>query len=359
MNVRARLADLSRHLDGELLGDPDAVVTRIGPLESAGPETICFIASERYLPLLDASQAGCVIAAPAWRDRAAARGAAIVCADPYLAYAQLSQWWVLQQRAAPKPGVHPQAAVDSSAQIDPTAAIGAFAFVGRGAVIGAQAVLQEHAIVGEGAVVGAGSCLKPRSSLLDDCRIGERCILHPGAVVGGDGFGFAPDEGRWEKIEQLGRVVIGDDCEIGSNTCVDRGALEDTVIGNGVKIDNLVQIAHNVHIGDHTAIAACTGIAGSTRIGRHCTFGGAAMVVGHITIADRVHISGGALVSRSIRKPGVYSGSFPIDDNASWEKNAATLRQLHSLRDRLRAVERGVGKAQDTAQAPATPTPAP
>ncbi|MEO5733599.1 MAG: UDP-3-O-(3-hydroxymyristoyl)glucosamine N-acyltransferase [Rubrivivax sp.] len=347
--MRARLADLSQRLGGELIGDPTSVVSRIGPLESAGPDTLCFISDVRYAALLDTTRAGCVIVPPALRDRAAARGAAIVCSDPHLAYARLSQWWVLQQRAAPVAGVHPLAMVEPGAQIDPTASIGAFAFVGQGAVIGARAVLSAHAMVGAGAAIGSGSWLKPRASLLDDCRIGERCILHPGAVVGGDGFGFAPDDGQWVKIEQLGRVVIGDDTEIGSNTCVDRGALDDTVIGNGVKIDNLVQIAHNVHIGDHTAMAACTGIAGSTRIGRHCTFGGAAMVVGHIAIADHVHISGGALVSRSIRKPGLYSGSFPIDDNASWEKNAATLRQLHSLRNRLRALE------QAPAAAPSAP----
>ena len=159
-------------------------------------------------------------------------------------------------------------------------------------------------------------------------------------MIGGDGFGFAPDAGQWVKIEQLGAVRIGDDVEIGANTCIDRGALDDTVIDDGVKLDNLIQIGHNCHIGAHTAMAGCTGVAGSTRIGRHCTAGGSAMILGHLEIADHVHISAATVVSRSIRQPGQYSGFFPIDDNATWEKNAATLRQLHQLRDRIRALER-------------------
>jgi UDP-3-O-[3-hydroxymyristoyl] glucosamine N-acyltransferase len=172
------------------------------------------------------------------------------------------------------------------------------------------------------------------------CVLGARCIVHSGAVIGADGFGFAPTQGRWEKIEQLGAVRIGDDVEIGANTCIDRGALGDTVISNGVKLDNLIQIGHNVQIGEHSALAGCAGVAGSAIIGKHCTVGGAGMVVGHLELADHVHISAGSMVMRSIKKPGQYTGIFPLDDNAAWEKNAATLRQLHSLRDRLRALEK-------------------
>jgi UDP-3-O-[3-hydroxymyristoyl] glucosamine N-acyltransferase len=176
--------------------------------------------------------------------------------------------------------------------------------------------------------------------LSEGCRIGARGIVHGGAVIGADGFGFAPHEGRWEKIEQLGAVVIGDDVEIGANTCIDRGALDDTVLGHGVKLDNLVQIGHNVRIGDHTAFAGCVGVAGSARIGRHCTAGGGAIILGHLEIVDDVHITAATLITRSIHKPGQYSGAFPFDDNAAWEKNAATLRQLHALRERLRALEK-------------------
>ncbi|MEP6557739.1 MAG: UDP-3-O-(3-hydroxymyristoyl)glucosamine N-acyltransferase, partial [Burkholderiales bacterium] len=188
--------------------------------------------------------------------------------------------------------------------------------------------------------IGAGTQLKSRVTIGEDCVLGQRCIVHPGVVIGSDGFGFAPHAGQWEKIEQLGTVRIGDDVEIGANTCIDRGALDDTIIEDGVKLDNLIQIAHNVHIGRHTAMAACVGVAGSAHIGAHCTFGGAAMIAGHLQIADYVNISPGTLVSRSISKPGTYTGFFPMDDNASWEKNAATLRQLHTLRDRLRKLEK-------------------
>jgi UDP-3-O-[3-hydroxymyristoyl] glucosamine N-acyltransferase len=195
-------------------------------------------------------------------------------------------------------------------------------------------------VVERGASIGAGTVLKSRVSVGENCVIGERCILHPGVVIGADGFGFAPDQGEWIKIEQLGAVRIGNDVEIGANTCIDRGALADTVIEDGVKLDNLIQIAHNVRIGKHTAMAGCVGVAGSANIGAYCTVGGGAGIIGHITIADHVNISSFSLVTRSILKPGHYTGVFPLDDNASWEKNAATLKQLHTLRERIKALEK-------------------
>ena len=170
--------------------------------------------------------------------------------------------------------------------------------------------------------------------------IGERCLLHSGVVIGADGFGFAPNEGTWEKIEQLGSVSIGSDVEIGANTCIDRGALQDTVIEDGVKLDNLIQIGHNVRIGKHTALAGCVGVAGSATIGAHCTIGGGAIVLGHLVLGDHINISAATVVTRSIHKPGHYTGMFPIDDNAEWEKNAASLKQLHRLRERIRMLER-------------------
>jgi UDP-3-O-[3-hydroxymyristoyl] glucosamine N-acyltransferase len=338
--VRVRLGELSERLAGELVGDPDGVVTRIGPLEGADRETISFLSNPRYQAQLAGSAAGCVIVGPGMRQAAAARGAAIVCADPYLAFARLTQWWAAQSRTRPEPGVHPTAVVEAGALIDAAASIGPMAFVGRGARIAAGAVIAAQGHVGAGALVGEGTVLKPRVVLGEGCRIGARGLVHSGAVIGADGFGFAPTEGRWEKIEQLGSAVIGDDVEIGANTCIDRGALGDTVLEDGVKLDNLIQIGHNVHIGAHCAFAGCVGVAGSARIGRHCTAGGGAMILGHLEIVDHVHITAATVVSRSIRKPGQYSGSFPFDDNASWEKNAATLRQLHTLRERLRALER-------------------
>lgn len=342
--MRARLGELAALLGGELVGDAGLEITRIGPLESADASTIGFLANPRYQSQLAATQAGCVIVAPALREAAVARGAALVCDDPYLSFARLTQWWAAQQRRPPAPGVHASAVVEEGAFIDPGASVGAMAFIGRGARIAAGVWIGPQCLVGDGAQVGEGTWLKPRVVLGEACRIGARGIVHSGAVIGADGFGFAPakDEhgGHWEKIEQLGAVAIGDDVEIGANTCIDRGALDDTVLEDGVKLDNLVQIGHNVRIGAHSAFAGCVGVAGSARIGRHCTAGGGAIILGHLEIVDHVHITAATLITRSIHKPGQYSGAFPFDDNASWEKNAATLRQLHALRDRLRALER-------------------
>ena len=335
-----RLGELAQHLGGELRGDADALIHRLGTLETADAQTLSFLANPRYQAQLAATRAGCVIVAPALADLAAARGAALVCADPYHAFARLTQWWAARTRRPAIPGVHPSAVVEEGARVDATASVGPLCFVGRGARIAEGAVLGPQCHVGDGAEVGAGTWLKARVMLSEGCRIGARGIVHGGAVIGADGFGFAPHEGRWEKIEQLGAVVIGDDVEIGANTCIDRGALDDTVLGQGVKLDNLVQIGHNVRIGDHTAFAGCVGVAGSARIGRHCTAGGGAIILGHLEIVDHVHITAATLITRSIHKPGQYSGAFPFDDNASWEKNAATLRQLHALRERLRALEK-------------------
>jgi len=337
--VRARLGDLVAALGGDLIGDPALTVDAIAPLDRAGPSEITFLAQARFLPQLVLTRAACVVVGPDHRQPAAERGAAIITADPYLYFARLTQWWAGRTRPRPAAGIHPSAVIEPGAQVHASAVVGAMAFIGAGAVIGAQATVSAQAFVGAGAVVGEGTWLGPRVVFERGCRIGQRGVIQAGAVVGGDGFGFAPDQGHWVKIEQLGAVRIGDDVEIGANTCVDRGALDDTVIDDGVKLDNLIQIGHNCHIGAHTAMAGCTGVAGSTRIGRHCTAGGSAMILGHLEIADHVHISAATVVSRSIRKPGHYSGFFPIDDNAAWEKNAATLKQLHTLRDRIRALE--------------------
>jgi len=334
-----RLADIVAALGGELHGDPELPIARIASLEHADASSIAFLAHARHIDKLAHTGAGCVIVAAALLDAARARGAAVLTDDPYLYYARLTQWW-RRVEPAPEPGVHPSAVVDGSARIHPSAHIGALVVVGAGAEIGAHAVIGAQSSVGTHARVGAHTRLAERVTLGERCTIGERGVVHSGVVIGADGFGFAPTQGRWEKIEQLGAVRIGDDVEIGANTCIDRGALDDTVIEDGVKLDNLIQVAHNVRIGAHTAIAAMTGIAGSARIGRHCTIGGAAGIVGHVDIADHVHIDAATIISRSIAKPGRYSGVFPFDDNASWEKNAATLRQLYSLRERLRALEK-------------------
>jgi UDP-3-O-[3-hydroxymyristoyl] glucosamine N-acyltransferase len=325
----ATLREIAAQLGGELIGQPDLTIARIAALDSATPDAISFVANPRYRSQLGSTKAGCVIVAPALKEAAAARGAVIVTADPYLAYARLTQWWVARERPRAPAGVHPSAVVDPGAQIDPGASIGPLC------------------VVGAGARIGAGTRLAARVTVGDGCSIGARCVVHSGVVIGADGFGFAPHPGGWEKIEQLGAVRIGDDVEIGANTCIDRGALEDTVIEDGVKLDNLIQIGHNVRVGRNSAMAGCVGIAGSATIGANCTIGGGAIVLGHLTLVDGVHISAASVVMRSIRQPGTYSGVFPIDDNAAWEKNAATLRQLHTLRERIRALEQALPPRQE------------
>jgi UDP-3-O-[3-hydroxymyristoyl] glucosamine N-acyltransferase len=319
--VALSLGFIVGQLGGQLIGSPEAQVQRLAPLHSAGPEDISFLSHTRYRAQLEASKAGVVILAPAMKEAALGRIACILSDDPYLYFARLTRLWRAQHPLPARPRIHPSAIVDIAAHLDEDVVIGPLCVVEAGASIGAGTVLHSRVTVGGG------------------CRIGERCIVHPGVVIGADGFGFAPHQGRWEKIEQLGAVRIGNDVEIGANTCIDRGALEDTVIEDGVKLDNLIQIGHNVHVGAHTAMAGCVGVAGSAKIGAHCTVGGGAVVLGHLTLADGVHVSAASVVTRSILKPGQYTGMFPIDENAQWEKNAASLKQLARMRERVRALE--------------------
>jgi len=320
--VALRLGAIVEALGGELQGDAALSIERLAPLAAAQPDALSFLSHPKYRKELLASQAGCVIVSPAMRELAAQRGAFIVASDPYLYFARLTQLWKKSHARPEAARIHPSAVIDPDAQVDPSARIGALCVIERGARIGPETVL------------------KSRVTVSEDCIVGARCLLHPGVVIGADGFGLAPHEGAWVKIEQLGAVRIGDDVEIGANTCIDRGALEDTVIEDGVKFDNLIQIGHNVRVGKHTAMAGCVGVAGSADIGAHCTVGGGAIVLGHLKLVDHVHISAATVVTRSILKPGQYTGMFPIDDNAAWEKNAATLKQLHALRERLKALEK-------------------
>ncbi|MBX3621954.1 MAG: UDP-3-O-(3-hydroxymyristoyl)glucosamine N-acyltransferase [Rhizobacter sp.] len=336
----ATLSEIAAHLGGELIGDPGLRITRIGPLEGASPSTISFLSNPKYQSQLASSKAGCVIVAPAMRDLALARGATLITPEPYVAFARLTQWWAAKARRPVVPGVHPTAVIDPGATVAASASIGPFVVIESGATVGEDTVLGAHCVVGHGASVGQGARFGPRVTLLHGCHIGDRAVVHSGVVIGADGFGFAASAQGAVKIEQLGGVRIGHDVEIGANTCIDRGALDDTVIEDGVKLDNLIQIGHNVRIGPHSAVQGCAGIAGSTIIGSRCIIGGASMLMGHLTIADGVVITPGSAVTRSIRKPGTYSGTFPIDDNATWEKNAATLRNLYALRERLRALEK-------------------
>lgn len=315
------LGTLVETLGGELHGDPATTIHGLATLALALPGELSFASGLRYRESLTQTRAACVIVGPELAPLARTRGACILTADPYLYFARVTQLWKRLHGGAVVAAVHTSAVVDPAASVHPGASIGPLCVIERGARIGAGTVLKARVTVGE------------------DCVVGERCVLHSGVVIGADGFGFARSGDGWEKIEQLGAVVIGNDVEIGANSCVDRGALSDTVIEDGVKLDNLIQIGHNVRVGRHTAMAACAGVAGSATIGAHCTIGGAAVVLGHLTLADHVNISAASVVTRSILKPGHYSGIFPIDDNARWEKNAAALKRLDTLRDRLRALE--------------------
>ncbi|MCF8155335.1 MAG: UDP-3-O-(3-hydroxymyristoyl)glucosamine N-acyltransferase [Rhodoferax sp.] len=324
--MKLDLSSIVASLGGDLHGDGSIVVTGLAPLEAATGSDLSFLSNPRYQSQLMASRAACVIVGPAMESTAVARGPCIVTDQPYLYFARLTQLWQRGRDADKVGGVHPSAVVDAQAVVHPTASIGALCVVERGAHIGAHTVLKSRVTLGE------------------DCVLGERCIVHSGVVIGADGFGFAPNGDAWEKIAQLGAVRIGNDVEIGANTCIDRGALQDTVIEDGVKLDNLIQIGHNVRVGRNTAMAGCVGVAGSATIGAHCTIGGGAIVLGHLTVGQDVNISAGTLVSKSILKPGHYTGIFPIDDNASWERNAASLKQLHSLRDRIKTLEKEIKK---------------
>jgi UDP-3-O-[3-hydroxymyristoyl] glucosamine N-acyltransferase len=336
---------IAERVGGRVQGDPRRPISGMATLQSATGRCVAFLSNPRYRSQLAHTQAGCVILAERVLPLTAgecAGASLVVVADPYLAYARLSQWWAAQIRARPPLGIHASAVVEEGARVHPAASVGPFSHVAAGAVVGEGAVIGPHCVVGADARIGAYTRLSASVSVLQGCEVGARGILHPGAVIGADGFGFAPDAGTWVKIEQLGAVVIGDDVEVGANTCIDRGALDNTVIEDGVKLDNLIQIGHNVRIGRGSAMAGCVGVAGSATIGQRCTVGGGAIILGHLTLADDVHISAATVVTRSINQPGQYSGVFPFDDNAAWEKNAATLRQLHQMRDRLRQLEKKV-----------------
>jgi UDP-3-O-[3-hydroxymyristoyl] glucosamine N-acyltransferase len=312
------LGEIASRLGGRVAGDAATVIRQVGSLEDAGAGQIAFLSSPKHRAKLAATRAAAVILSPA-TEKLTERPR-IVCDDPYAYYARVSQ--IFNPLTVQPPGVH------------------AGAVVAPGARLGARVSIGPGCVVGEGASIGDDSCLYPGVVVYPGCTIGARCIVHAGAVIGADGFGNARYQERWVKIPQLGSVRIGDDVEIGANTTIDRGHLGDTVIEEGAKLDNQIQVGHNTRIGAHTAIAGCVGIAGSADIGRHCTLGGAAMILGHLKIVDRVHVTAGTMISRSILKPGAYAGFFPFDDQAAWARNAAHIRHLAELAARVRALEK-------------------
>jgi UDP-3-O-[3-hydroxymyristoyl] glucosamine N-acyltransferase len=342
--MTTRLKDLVQRLGGQLIGDDAIEVVGIAPLDAATASHLTFLSNPKFRKEAARTGAAALILSRADHEAIGDEypGTRIVTDNPYAYFARAAQYFT-SLHAIPAPvGIHPSAVVDPAAKVAPDASIGPLVVIEAGAEIGAGAVIGAHSFIGRDARVGPGTKFHARVTFHSGCIIGARGIVHSGAVIGGDGFGFANEGGAWVRIPQTGRVVIGDDVDIGTNTAVDRGALADTVIGNGVKLDNLIQIAHNCEIGDHTAMAGCVGVAGSVKIGKHCTFGGAAMVNGHITIGDRVHVSGGTLVSRSIQEPGLYTAVFPMAKNADWEKSAVLVRKLPALREKIRELEKTI-----------------
>jgi UDP-3-O-[3-hydroxymyristoyl] glucosamine N-acyltransferase len=347
MSTVIRLGQLAEFLGATLRGDQDRNITGLATLQEAGPDQLSFLANPQYRRFLTETKAGAVLLKAA--DAEAYSGDALVVPDPYLAYARISHLFDPKPKASV--GVHPSAVVADDARIDPSASIGAFAVIESGAVIGANVTVGAHCFVGARSVIGEGGWLAPRVTLYHDVRIGKRVVIQSGAVLGGEGFGFANEKGVWQKIAQIGGVTLGDDVEIGVNTAIDRGALADTRIGNGVKLDNQIQIAHNVQIGDHTAMAACVGISGSTRIGKHCMLAGGVGLVGHIDICDGVFITGMTMVTHSITEPGSYSSGTAMQPAAEWRKSAARIRKLDDMARRLQKLEKIVETVTSTGNA--------
>lgn len=337
------LQQLAELLNAQLHGDGAITISAVATLETATTGQISFLANSKYRKFLSATNASVVLIKA--DDLEFCPTAALVVADPYVAFAKVAQ--LLDNTPASAEGIHPSAVIADSAVIDPTAHIGPHAVISKGAVIGADVQIGAGTFIGEYAVIGDGCKLWANVSVYHRVQVGQQTIIHSGAVIGSDGFGFANQRGQWLKIPQVGTVIIGEQCEIGAGSTIDRGALEDTTIGRNVIIDNLVHIAHNVQVGDHTAIAGCSVVAGSTKIGKYCIIGGACAINGHIEICDGVHLTGMSMITKSITEKGIYSSGMPATANLEWRKNSARYRQLDQMYQRLRDLEKQVQSAAD------------
>ena len=337
------LGELAVRFGCELRGDPAVHVDHVATLAHADAHSLTFVANPRYRPQLAATAAGAVVLDSG--SAADCPTSALVCENPHATYARIAA--ALHPPPAAPPGIHPTAVVAQGARIDSSAHVGALSVVGEGAVIGARAFVGPQCVIEDGATVGEDVRLTARVTVCHRVEIGARTTIQPGAVIGGDGFGFAQERGRWIKVPQIGTVRVGPDVEIGANTTIDRGAIDDTVIEEGVKLDNLIMIAHNVRVGAHSALAACVGISGSTSIGRRCMIGGQVGIGGHLTIGDDVIITGCTMVSHSIPRPGVYSGGIPLEEAHVWRRLVARFKRLDSLTTRLKALERHTPRGPD------------
>ena len=333
-----RLDEIVARLGGELRGDGSVVISQVGTLAGAGAGQIGFLANPKYRKQLAATRASAVIVPPQAADDTSLPR--VVFANSYAYYARVAA--LLNPPALPASGIHPSAVVASA--VPGSVSIGANVVVGEGVSLGENVVLFPGVVIGDGVSIGSGTRVYPNVVIYRNCVVGERVVIQAGAIIGSDGFGYAKDDGRWLKIPQIGRVVIGNDVEIGANTTIDRGALEDTIIGNGVILDNQIQIAHNCTIGEQTAMAGCVGVAGSTHIGARCTVGGAGMIIGHLEIADDVHISAGTMVTKNLKRPGQYTSIYPLEAHEDWLQNAAQLKRLARLSERVSQLEKFLDK---------------
>ena len=338
------LEDIVAELGGELLGDTGVRVYRLASLAHAVAGQISFVSNPRYLPQLAATRASAVILAPESRD--ATSLPRIITDNPYAYFARLSS--LMNPEPASVSGVHASAVIDQGAKLGRNCSIGAHVVIGNNTTLADNVVVEAGTVIGTGVSIGANTRIAANVVIYHDCIIGNHCVLSSGTVIGADGFGYAEENRQWVKIPQIGQVVIGDHVEIGANTTIDRGALDDTVIEQGVKLDNLIQIGHNCRIGAHTVIAGCVGIAGSARIGKHCKIGGAAMILGHLEIADDVTVSPGSMITRSLNKAGTYTALMPFQTHEDWLRTAANVRHLGDMAERIRKLERTLSLMQDS-----------
>ena len=344
------LGELAVRFGCVLKGDPDVRVTRVAALESADAASVTFLANPRYRRYLQQTQAGVVLLDPKLADACPVN--ALLAKNPYATYARIAA--LLYPPPAAPPGRHSTAVIDASANIDPSASIGPHAVIGARVSIGARAVIGPGCVVMDDVTIGDDTRLTANVTLCKGVVIGSRCLMHPSVVIGADGFGLAPDQGEWLKVPQVGTVRIGNDVEIGASTTIDRGAIDDTVIGDGVKLDNQIQIGHNVRIGAHTAIAGCAGISGSAVIGKRCMIGGMSGIAGHLSICDDVVITGKSFVANSIRRPGYYSSGIPVDETPRFRKNAARFQRLDEFVREVRRERSADPESDDAASDPAS-----
>jgi len=344
MTLLFNAGQLAERIGGRLVGDPATRFDRVDSLANADSGALSFATSSRFAQALSKTAASVVLLTEELLPFCPST--AVVVDNPHVAFAQVAQWFLQDER--PEPGVHPTAVIADDVELGEGVVVGPQCVIGEGTRLGKGVVLGPSCVLGRRVSIDADTLLVARVTILDRVRIGARCVIQPGAVIGSEGFGLAMDRGRWVRVPQLGTVVIGDDVDIGANTTIDRGAIQDTMIADGAKLDNLIQIAHNVEVGEHSAIAGCAGLAGSSRVGRHCTLAGGVGLAGHLTLADNVHVTGMSMVTRSLSEPGVYSAGTPLDTNRNWHRNAVRFKQLDQMARRLAELERQVASMDKT-----------